>query len=90
MTREELESRIREAVNEYILDEETYDDNAQLCINPSTMEVTVEDSRDVDVDSEDMDCYDVMDLVEMTPDADGAGRWTVDEEAVKSVAAEYL
>ena len=90
MTREELESRIREAVNEYILDEETYDDNAQLFINPSTMEVTVEDSRDVDVDSEDIDCYDVMDLVEMTPDAYGAGRWTVDEEAVKSVAAEYL
>ncbi|MDE5808404.1 MAG: hypothetical protein K2H76_09825 [Muribaculaceae bacterium] len=89
MLKEELEAQIRKAVGEYILDEETYDDNAQLCINPSTMEVFVEDSRNVDVDSPEIDCYDVMDFVKMIADPEHAGKWIVDEEAVNSVAGEY-
>ena len=90
MLKEELENRIRKAVADYILDEETYDDNAQLCINPSTKEVYVEDSREVDVDSPDIDCYDVMDFVEMTAASEGSGKWKVNEEAVKEAAAEYV
>lgn len=90
MNREELEERISSAVKGYIIDEETYDDNAQLCIKPSTLEVFVEDSRDIDVDAPDLDCYDVMDFVEMTNDPEHPGKWIVDEEAVKSVAAEYV
>ena len=90
MNREELEERISSAVKGYIIDEETYDDNAQLCIKPSTLEVFVEDSRDIDVDAPDLDCYDVMDFVEMTNDPEHPGKWIVDEEAVKSAAAEYM
>lgn len=88
--KEDLEKRIAAAVREYIADEEGYDDNAQLCIKPSTLEVFVEDSRNIDIDSPDFDCYDVMDFVEMTNDPDHPGKWIVDEESVKSVAAEYL
>ena len=89
MQKEELKAKIRQAVRDYILDEETYDDNAQLCINPSTMEVYVEDSRNVNVDSPEIDCYDVMDFVEMSSDSEHAGKWMVDEESVNSVAGEY-
>ena len=90
MNREELEERISSAVKGYIIDEETYDDNAQLCIKPSKLEVFVEDSRDIDVDAPDLDCYDVMDFVEMTNDPEHPGKWIVDDEAVKSVTAEYM
>lgn len=90
MNKEELEARIRSAVKEYLADEEAYDDNAQLCIKPDSLEVYVEDSRNVDTDSPEIDCYDVMDLVEMSSNPDDAGRWIVDEEAVESVAAEYV
>ncbi|MDE5870135.1 MAG: hypothetical protein K2H18_07865 [Muribaculaceae bacterium] len=86
MERKELEERICSAVNEYINNEEGYDDNAQLCINPKTLEVSVEDSRNVDEDSPEIDCYDVMDFVEMN----AGGEWAVDNEAVESVLSEYL
>lgn len=95
MTREELEKRIHTAVQEYIADEETYDDNAQLQLDPQEWKVTVIDGADIDnggvdiqPDINGMDYYDVMDLVKMSPDA--PGKWEVDEDAVKSVAEEYL
>lgn len=90
MQKAELKTRIQEAVSNYILDEEAYDDNAQLCINPSTMEVFIEDSRNVDVDSPDIDCYDVMDFVEMSADPEHAGKWIADEAAIESVVEEYI
>ncbi len=90
ITKEGFISRLRSAVKEYIADEEAYDDNAQLCVKPATMEVFLEDSREVDVDSPDIDCYDVMDFVEMSSNPEYAGRWIVDESAVESVADEYF
>ena len=86
MERKELEERICSAVNEYINNEEGYDDNAQLCINPESFDVYVEDSSNVDEDSSEIDCYDVMDFVVM----EARGEWAVDNEAVASVSAEYL
>lgn len=90
MEKKELEERIRSAVENYILDEETYDDNAQLCIVPATLEVYVDDSHNTDVDSPDIDCYDVMDFIEMTSLDGETGKWIVDEDAVKEAAGEYL
>ena len=89
MTKEELEGKIRDAVAEYIADEETYDDNARLQIDLEKWEVTVVDSEDDD--PEDVDTvgyYDVMDFIRMSPDE--PGKWEVDEEAVKSVAEETI
>ena len=86
MRKEEFEELLRNVINDYIIDEETYDDNAQLCIVPEKWEVYVADSREVDVDAPEIDCYDVMDFVEM----DAEAKWKVNEEAVEEVASEYF
>lgn len=89
MTKEELEGKIRDAVAEYIADEETYDDNARLQIDLEKWEVTVVDSEDdepEDVDT--VDYYDVMDFIRISPKE--PGKWEVDDEAVKSVAEETI
>lgn len=85
MTREELEGKIREAVTEYIADEETYDDNARLQIDLGKCEVAVVDSEDDEPeDAGTVDYYDVMDFIRMS--SEEPGKWEVDDEAVKSVA----
>ena len=90
MTRTELEKIISEAVEDYIAAEESYDDMAQLCIDPVEMRVWVDDSGEVDPDSETIDSYDVMDFVVTGSDAADPGKWTVDSDAVTSVATEYI
>lgn len=88
MERKELEERILAAIEEYIAAEETYDDTAQLRIDPAAMMVTLTDSEDSDTpDNDDADYYDVMDLVKMSPDDPGI--WIPDMKAIASVAAEY-
>lgn len=47
----ELEKNILAAVERYIADEETYDDNAQIQIDPETGKVTVVDSDEAESDS---------------------------------------
>ena len=89
MNKDELKARICAAVKEYIADEEAYDDNAQLCIKPGSLEVSLEDSRNVDTESPEIDCYDVMDFVEMSSNPE-PGKWAVDETAVDSVVDEYI
>ncbi len=90
MNREDFKARICAAVKEYIADEEAYDDNAQLCIKPGSLEVSLEDSRNVDTESPEIDCYDVMDFVEMSSNPEQPGKWVVDETAVDSVVDEYI
>lgn len=75
--------KINEAVKTYISDEELYDDNAQLVINPADGSVFIEDG-DVEIDDA-LDRYDVMDLLRM----DGEGNWQPDQEAIAEVAAAY-
>lgn len=85
MTREELENLLRNAVEDYTADEEAYDDNARLRIDPQSKEVSITDGGD---EVEDADYYDVMDLIKMSPS--DPRKWEVDEDAVKSVAEEYI
>lgn len=82
MNREEFKEAVIKAVEQYIADEECYDDNAQLTVNPETHEVALADGDD-DLPDE-LDQYSVMDLVQM--DADG--RWQVDMEAVEALCDE--
>lgn len=51
MELKEFEKAITAAVERYIADEETYDDNAQLQIDPETYKVTVVDSDEAESDS---------------------------------------
>ena len=43
MNKEELTTAVMAALRTYIDDEEMYDDNAQLLVNPATMEVSLDD-----------------------------------------------
>lgn len=84
MTRNEFISRITGLVAEYIDDEELYDDNAQLVINPETQEASLMNG-DEDIDDS-MDQYDVMDLLQMG----SVGKWSPDNDAVSELASEYF
>lgn len=91
MTREELEARIRAAVEDYIESEESYGDNAELEIDLSKEIVKVRDAMGMEdnlLTNDVVDYYDIMDLVRMSPTE--PGKWEVDDEAVKSVAADYF
>lgn len=73
MTHEELENLLRNAVEDYIADEEAYDDNARLRIDPQSKEVSITDGAD---EVEDADYYDVMDFIKMSPADTENGRLT--------------
>ena len=77
MEKKELIDKLASAVMEYIADEELYDDNARLVVNPATGEVRLIDG-DEDVDDDSLDVYDVMDMVRMNAD----GVWEPDTEAI--------
>lgn len=77
MDSKELASKITKAVAEYIADEELYDDNAQVVVDPVSGDVKLVDG-DEEVDDEAMDVYDVMDLVRMNAE----GVWEPDAEAI--------
>lgn len=85
----ELEKKLLTAVEEYISREESYDDNAQISIDPATGEVELIAGAELpeDTDASSLDYYDVMDLVMMSPEE--PGKWLPDTEAIASVAAEY-
>lgn len=94
MDKETLKRNLTKAVQDYLAEEETYDDNAQLQIDPQTGTVNIVDSGelqdegiDIEADPAGMDYYDVMDFVMMNPAV--PGQWIVDTEAVDSVADEY-
>ena len=82
---DQLVNRISAAVEEFIAGEELYDDDTQIEINPSTLEVELVDG---DTDNDDLDYYSVMDLVTMP--TDDSGRWAADDDAIESVAGEYF
>lgn len=88
VTKREFEKRIVQAVENYVIDEENYDDNPQLKIMPATLEVAVVNCDEADPEVKDSDYYDVMDLVK--PDPSNPGRWMADKEAVASITDEYF
>lgn len=90
MERREFEKAVEKAVSEYIASEESYDDNAQLRIDPVSLAVCVIDGNDSEEEEEnpDMDYIDVMELVEMS--ANEGGRWNPDHEAIRLLADDYF
>lgn len=80
-----LTDRISALVREYIDNEELYSDNAQLAINPSSLDLEIADAED---DLPELDYYPMMDLV--AADTANPGSWVVDEDAIADVAAEYV
>ena len=85
MNHTEFTKLLRETVEDYISGEEGYSDDVQLEINTTDWSM---DIADPDNDLPNCDYYPMMDLVKMS--VDEPGRWVPDEEAIQSVAAEYV
>ena len=75
-----LKSNLLAAVNEYLSSPEAWDD-AMLAVNPDTAEVRLIELEEAEKLPEDIDEYDIMEFLRMTPD----GEWTVDTEAIEAV-----
>ena len=85
MNREEFLKRLRETVEEYIAGEESYSDDVQLEINTTDWSMDIADPEN---DLPNCDYYPMLDLVKMS--VSEPGKWEADEEAMESVAAEYV
>ena len=81
----DINGKVLEKVREYISADESYDDDAQITIDPESLEVGLVDGEEADGLADSIDSYPAMDVVEMTAD----GKWVPDTEAIASVAAEY-
>lgn len=86
---EELRRRITEAVEEFACNDQAFTDLAMLCIDPSTLEVTIADEPDTEtIDADEAHDYvAIMDLVDADPA--NPGQWIADTEAIASLAEEY-
>ena len=85
MKTEEFIKRIRETVEEYIDGEESYSDDVQLEIDTTDWSMDIADPEN---DLPNCDYYPMMDLVKMS--VDDPGKWEPDEEAIESIASEYI
>lgn len=84
MDRDDFRRRLREEVERYIYEEEGYDDNAQLTIDPISFDIGLADG-DEEI-PENIDHYDIMDLLAMGTE----GHWHPDDEALKAMEEDYF
>lgn len=80
----EIEKRIYNAVEEYLDSPEAWEE-AQLTINRDTLETGIVEIEEADNLPENVDSYNMMDFVEMTP----SGDWKADKESIAEAAADY-
>ena len=85
MNEQEFTKRVRETVEEFIAGEENYSDDVQLEINTTDWSMDIADPEN---DLPNCDYYPVMDLVKMS--VKDPGKWEADDEAIESLAAEYV
>lgn len=85
----ELKDALRNALSQYLAEEEAYGDNVAIRVELPSLSVSLmADVDDETMDAPGADFYDVMDLLSMSTAE--LGRWVIDEEAVKSVAEGYF
>lgn len=85
MNTSEFIRRIKETVEDYIAAEESYSDDVQLEINTTDWSMDIADPEN---DLPNCDYYPLLDLIKMS--VTNPGQWVPDEEAIQSVAAEYV
>ncbi|MCH5240065.1 MAG: hypothetical protein J1F38_07570 [Muribaculaceae bacterium] len=85
MNSTEFLKRLRETVEDYIEGEESYSDDVQLEINTTDWSMDIADPEN---DLPNCDYYPILDLVKMS--VEEPGKWEPDEEAIESIAAEYV
>lgn len=79
-----IREKIVAAVEEYVSAPEAWDD-AQLTVDPATERVELLEEEEAESLLDEVDIYDIMDLVEMTPD----GAWIPDEDSIDEAAENY-
>lgn len=79
-----LESKILDAVEEYLEATEAWDD-AQLVINRDDMSVALMEEEDTDSLPDSSDVYDIMDFISMNPQGD----WMPDKQVISVTAKDY-
>lgn len=77
-----LKAAILAAVDEYLAATEAWDD-AMLAIDPATDEVRLIELDEAEQLPDDIDEYDIMEFIQMTPE----GKWIADMEAIDEVTA---
>lgn len=85
MNTKEFIKRLREIVEDYIEGEENYSDDVQLEINTTDWSLDIADPEN---DLPNCDYYPILDLVKMS--VSEPGKWEPDEDAIESIAAEYV
>lgn len=75
-----IRKNILSAVEEYLSTPEAWED-AMVAVNPETGKVDLIELEEAERLPEDIDEYDIMEFIEMTPD----GKWIPDREAIDSV-----
>ena len=75
-----IRKNILSAVEEYLSTPEAWDD-AMVAVNPETGKVDLIELEEAEKLPDDIDEYDIMEFIEMTPD----GKWVPDREAIGSV-----
>lgn len=85
MNHKDFTDRIRETVEDFIAAEESYSDDVQLEIHTTDWSMDIADPEN---DLPNCDYYPIMDLVKMS--VTDPGKWEPDENAIESIAAEYV
>ena len=80
MNIEEIRNNVRKAVQEYLESPEQWDD-AMLAVDPANSEVRIIELEEAESLPDDIDEYDMMEFIEMTPD----GKWQVDDDAIAAI-----
>lgn len=84
MTRDEFKKSVEAALAAYLSDEEGYDDNPQLTVDPETLQVAVSDGDEEISDA--LDQYDLIDLLSMGSE----GHWQTDEAQTEALVDSYF
>lgn len=84
MTKEELKKLVLNLLKDFAEEEEVWGDDAQLCVNPDNLTVTL--AADAEARPDD-DCYSVMEFLQPSPAEPGS--WIPDTEAVDALVSEY-
>ncbi len=82
-----MKDKIMELLQEYLDAPEAWGDNVMIEVNPSSLDLRLCDDEDLDMDSDSIDYWSVMDLLSMS--VDNPGEWEVDPDAVAELVGSY-
>lgn len=82
-----MEEKIKNLLNEYLEAPEAWSDNVMIEVNPSSLEMRLNDDEDIDTENSELDFWPVMDLLQMS--LQNPGQWDIDPTAVAEMAADY-